>query len=151
MVKIRCPARPDSLALGFERPQVIDPPTERPRCCVQETLTVPPEVNAKTAQKHDYPSKTHRISYARRTAVERSYATMKDPASTDVTRGWCRMTSLCALALFLACAVVVRNVRVVEAFEERTAEDRRRQEAGLPPKTRRRRRRTIDDLVSASA
>jgi hypothetical protein len=151
MGKIRCPARPDSLTLAFDRPQVIDPPAERPCCCVQATLTVPPEVNAKTAQKHDYPSRAHRQSFARRTAVERAYSTMKDPASTDVTRGWCRTTSMCALALFLVCAVVVRNVRVVDAFEERAADDRRRQAAGLPPKTRRRRRRTLEDLVSASA
>jgi hypothetical protein len=150
MGKVRCPARPDSLVLGYERPQVIDLPPERPRCCAQETLTVPPEVNAKTAQKHDYPSRAHRQSFARRTAVERAYSTLKDPASTDVTRGWCRTTSMCALALFLVCAVVVRNVRVVDAFEEHAADERRCQEAGLPPKTRRRRRRTIDDLVSAS-
>jgi hypothetical protein len=76
---------------------------------------------------------------------------MKDPASTDVTRGWCRTTSMCALALFLVCAVVVRNVRVVDAFEQRAADDQRRQPAGPPLKTRRRRRRKIEDLVSASA
>src|SRR5450755_371136 len=33
--------------------------------------TVPPEVHAKTAQKHDYPSQSHRRSYARRSAAER--------------------------------------------------------------------------------
>jgi hypothetical protein len=61
--KVRGPARLDSLVLGFERPRV-EPPAERPRCCVQETLTVPPEVNAKTAQKHDHPSRAHRQSSA---------------------------------------------------------------------------------------
>jgi hypothetical protein len=49
-------------------------------------LTVPPSVNAKTAQKYDYPSAAWRASYARRTAVERSFSTIKDPASNDISR-----------------------------------------------------------------
>jgi hypothetical protein len=146
--KLRCPRRPTSMALAYDRPEVAAPPDPAPRCCTQQTISVPPEVNAKTAQKHDYPSKAHRASYARRTAVERSYATLKDPASTDVTRGWCRVMGLAAITLLLACAVVVRNGRVVDAFEERQALDARRQAAGLEPRTRRRRR-TLDDLIAA--
>ncbi|MGH9006157.1 MAG: hypothetical protein ACRDV6_00325 [Acidimicrobiales bacterium] len=115
------------------------------------TITVPPEVNAKTAQKHDYPSKTHRVSFARRTAVERTYATMKDPASTDVTRGWCRLMGLCAISLFLGAAVVVRNMRIVDAFEERQRDAADRQRRGLAPRTRRRRRQTIGDLIAANS
>ena len=94
MGKVRCPRREQSLALSFDRPSVTAPPQSAPTCCVQATLTVPAEVNAKTKQKHDYPSAAHRRSFARRTAVERSYSTMKDPASTDVTRGWCRVMGL---------------------------------------------------------
>jgi hypothetical protein len=137
------------MALTYDRPEVAAPPDPAPRCCTQQSISVPPEVNAKTAQKHDYPSKAHRVSYARRTAVERSYATLKDPASTDVTRGWCRVMGLAAITLLLACAVVVRNGRVIDAFEERQALDDRRQAAGLEPRTRRRRRRTLDDLIAA--
>jgi hypothetical protein len=148
--KVRCPQKPTSLALSFDHPTVAQPdPT--PTCCIQQTITVGPEVNAKTAQKHPYPSKAHRRSYARRTAVERSYSTMKDPASTDTTRGWCRVMGLCAVTLFLACGVVVRNQRVADAFDERQRENLRRVEAGLPPKSRPRRRRTIDDLIAAPA
>jgi hypothetical protein len=81
--------------------------------------------------------------------VERSYATVKDPASTDITRGWCRVMGLTAITLLLACAVVVRNGRVINAFEERQRIDARRQAAGLEPRTGRRRRRTIDDLIAS--
>jgi hypothetical protein len=150
MGKVRCPARPESMTLGFERPEITDPPEAAPPCCCQQTLTVPPEVNAKTAQKHDYPSQAHRVSYARRTAVERAYATMKDPASTDVRRGWCRVMGLCAITIFLTCGVVARNLRILDAFEERQREDLRRRAAGLEPRTRRRRRRTLDDLMASS-
>ena len=151
MGKVRCPLRPDSLALAHHRPEVLDPPEHPPRCCVQKTITVPASVTAKTAQKHDYPSKAHRESYARRSAAERTFSTVKDPASTDIARGWCRLTGLAAITVFIACVFVVRNERIVYAFEERQRDDARRLEMGLAPRTRRRRRRTINDLVGAAS
>jgi hypothetical protein len=54
---------------------------------------------------------------------------MKDPATTDVTRGWCRVMGLAAIALLLACAIQVRNDRVIESFEERQRVDAQRREA----------------------
>lgn len=82
--KVRCPLRGDSMALAYTRPEIYEPPAHPPTCCSQRTLTVPPSVNAKTAQKHDYPSPAHRRSYARRSAAERTNATIKDPASNDM-------------------------------------------------------------------
>ena len=147
--KLRCPARPASMALSHQRPSVLSLPEGPPTCCTQQTLTVPPEVNAKTAQKHDYPSAAWRKSYARRTAVERSYSTIKDPASNDTSRGWCRLMGLTPLFVFVTCCLVVRNLRALDAFEARRAEQARRAAAGLAPKCRRRRRRTLGDLVGA--
>ncbi len=108
---------------------------------------MPPEVAAKTAQKHDYPSAAHRASYRRRTGSERTFSTLKDAATTDTRRGWCRVMGLAAITLFLVCAVVVRNERVVAAFESRAEEAERRNQ----PSTRRRRRRTLDDLCEGPA
>ena len=150
MGKLRCPARPASLALSHERPTVLAPPEHLPPCCSQRTLTVPASVNAKTAQKHDYPSAAWRTSYARRTAVERSYSTIKDPASNDISRGWCRLMGLSAVTVFVACCLVVANLRVLDAFEARAADDARRTAAGLGPKRRRRRRKSVADLVNAA-
>ena len=149
MGKVRCEARPESMKLPFSRAQVVKPPEHLPRCCVQQTITVPAEVNAKTSQKHDYPSKAHRNSFARRTGVERGYSTLKDRASTDTTRGWCRVMGLCAVTIFLSCAVVVRNMRITDAYYEREQENSRRAVAGLPPRTRKRRRRTLENLVAS--
>ena len=145
--KLRCPLRTASMALPFERPEVLCPPEHPPACCTQLTITVPATVNAKTAQKHDYPSAAWRRSYARRSAAERSNARIKDPATIDVSRGWCRMMGLVPLSLFLACALVVRNLAVTNAFEKRHADDERRVHAGLAPRHRRRRRTTIRALV----
>ena len=49
--KVRCPAKPAPLTLPFDRPDVTAP-DDLPPCCTQSTITVTPEVNAKTAQKH---------------------------------------------------------------------------------------------------
>ena len=57
MGKIRCPLRPASMKLDRSRPEILTPPEHPPACCTQQTITVPPDVAAKTRQKHDYPSK----------------------------------------------------------------------------------------------
>jgi len=146
--KIRCPLRPDSMILDRDRPEIITPPEHPPACCTQQTITVPPAVAAKTRQKHDYPSPAHRRSYARRAGAERTFATLKDPATTSIARGWCRLTGLTPLTLWLACLLAIRNQRILHAFDSRQADNARRAAAGLPPKTRRRRRATLASLAA---
>jgi hypothetical protein len=149
MGKIRCPLRPQSMLLNRDRPEILQPPQHPPACCDQQTLTIPPEINAKTAQKHDYPSRAHRRSYTRRTGAERGFATAKDPASNDISRGWCRLMGLAPLMLFTTMLLVVRNQRITVAWNARQADNARRAAAGLPPKTRRRRRKTLAALAAA--
>jgi hypothetical protein len=149
MSKIRCPLRPDSMTLDRARPEILTPPEDPPACCTQQTLTVGPEVCAKTAQKHDYPSPAHRRSYARRTSAERTFATIKDPATTSIARGWCRLMGLTPLTLWLACLLAVRNQRILTAYSARQADNHKRAAAGLPPRTRRRRRKTLAMLAAA--
>ncbi len=111
---------------------------------------MPPEVAAKTRQKHDYPSKEHRKSYARRTGAERTFSTVKDPATSNIARGWTRLTGLTPLMIWLACLLAVRNQRILTAWDARQAGDARRAAAGLPPRTRRRRRKTLASLAAAA-
>jgi hypothetical protein len=148
--KLRCPLRPASMRLDHTRPQVLQAPEHPPKCCQQQTITVPASVNAKTAQKHDYPSAAHRRSYARRSAAERAYATVKDPATNDLGKGRCRLTGLTAIALFTATTFIARNLRIADSFTARQAEDERRAARGLAPKRRRRRRQTAADLIGAA-
>jgi hypothetical protein len=147
--KIRCPLRPASMTLNRQRPEILTPPGHPPACCHQQTITVPPQTCAKTAQKHDYPSAAHRKSYARRTGAERTFSTAKDPASNNIARGWTRLMGLAPLMLWLACLLVVRNQRILTAWDTRQAGNARRAAAGLPPRTRRRRRKTLTDLATA--
>jgi hypothetical protein len=146
--KIRCPLRPPSMRLDRDRPEILTPPEHPQACCTQQTLTVPPQVTAKTAQKHDYPSAGHRRSYARRTGAERGFATAKDPATNDISRGWCRLMGLPPLMLFTTTLLVARNQRILAAWNARQQENARRAAAGLPPKTRRRRRKTLTALTA---
>jgi hypothetical protein len=148
--KLRCPLHPESMRLSLDHPEILNPPQHPPPCCTQTTMTVPPEVNAKTAQKHHYPGTAWRNSYARRSAAERTNATIKDPATNNIRRGSCRLTGLTAITLFLTCTLIVRNRRIIDAFETRQTEDQRRAATGQPPRTRRRRRRCISELVDSA-
>ena len=149
MGKIRCPLRPASMTLDRDRPEILTPPQDPPACCTQQTLTVPPDTLAKTAQKHDYPSAAHRRSYARRTGAERGFATLKDPASNDISRGWCRLMGLAPRLLFTTCLTITRNQRITAAWDRRQEASARRAAAGLPPRTRRRRRKPLASLAAA--
>jgi len=148
MGKIRCPHRKDSMTLPLSKPEVLSAPQPAPVCCTQKTVTVPAEVCAKTAQKHDYPSKAHRQSYKRRTGAERTFASVKDPARNDISRGWCRVMGVAPITLFVACLFVTRNLHATDTFERRRAEATARPTGkGARP----RRRKTLADLASAGA
>jgi hypothetical protein len=140
--KIRCPLRADSMTLSRDRPEILTPPRHPPACCTQQTITIPPAVAAKTRQKHDYPSAAWRRSYTRRTSAERAFSTIKDTASNNIARGWCRLPGLTPLMLWLTCALTIRNQRILTAHGNRQASNARRTAAGLPPRTRKRRRAT---------
>jgi hypothetical protein len=99
-------------------------------------------------QKHDYPSAAWRRSYARRTGAERGFATVKDPAANDISRGWCRLMGPAPLMLFTAVLLVARNQRILAAWNARREQTQRRAAAGLPPKTRKRRRKTLAGLAA---
>jgi hypothetical protein len=150
MGKLRCPLRPQSMTLDRDRPEILTPPEHPQACCTQQTLTVPPDITAKTAQKHDYPSAAHRRSYARRTGAERGFATAKDPATNDISRGWCRLMGLAPLLLSATTLLIVRNQRILHAWNTRQEENASRTAKGLPPRTRRRRRKTLTPLTTAT-
>lgn len=140
--KLRCPLRASSMSLPYDRPEVTSPPDHPPTCCERQTMTIPPQVAEKTAQRHPYPGPEWRRSYDRRSAAERANATLKDPSRVSVERGWCRLMGLPAMTLMLACLVVVRNLRVIDSFEGS-------QRRPGPPARRSRRRVSLAVLAQA--
>jgi len=116
----------------------------RPRSpCLRRSTKRPPSVTTTPERRGD--------SYARRFAAERANSRIKDPATVDVARGWCRLMGRTPMRLWLACAIVVRNFAVADACELRLEDSRRRIAAGRPPRTPRRRRTTIAQLAGTSA
>ncbi len=95
---------------------------------------------------YDYPSAQWRRSYRRRTSAERGFSAIKDPATTSIARGWCRLMGLAPLMLFTATLLIVRNQRILHAWAARQEDNQRRAAAGLPPRTRKRRRKTLAGL-----
>ncbi|MFZ0383622.1 MAG: hypothetical protein WCD11_22080 [Solirubrobacteraceae bacterium] len=57
---------------------------------------------------------------------------------------------LTPIALFTATALIVRNIRMADAFTAHQAENQRREACGLPPKRRKRRRQTIHHLAATA-
>lgn len=149
--KLVCALREGSLALGFERPEVLAPPEHRPRCCAQVSITVPAAIGEKARQRHLYPGADWRASYARRTASERAHGSTKDRARVDTAKGWCRVMGLTPNTVFLACLVVVRNLRIATAFEAAQADAVRRAARGAAPRRRRARPRRAERVTTAGA
>jgi hypothetical protein len=57
---------------------------------------------------------------------------------------------LTPLTLFTVTLLIVRNQRILAAWDTRQAENTRRAAAGLPPRTRKRRRKKLTALVTAT-
>jgi hypothetical protein len=57
---------------------------------------------------------------------------------------------LTPLTLFTVTLLIVRNQRILQAWDTRQQENQRRTAKGLPPKTRRRRRKTLTALAAAT-
>ena len=148
--KLRCPHKPASLTLPLDRPTIPNPPPQPPVCCAQRTTTVPPSINAKTTQKHDYPSPQHRRSYNRRTAAERSFSTLKDRASDDLTRGFCRLTDLAGISLLTAAVITARNLRIADAHRQRERHTTQHPDSRHTTTRRRRRQHTLQHLLQAA-
>ena len=150
MGKIRCPLRPASMRLDRSRPEIPHRPSTRPPAASSRPSPSRQAWPPKPRQKHDYPSKSYRRSYARRTSAERTFSTAKDPASNNIAHGWTRLMGLTPITLWLACLLAIRNQRILTAWDARQADDARGAAAGLPPKTRRRRRKTLASLTAAA-
>jgi hypothetical protein len=57
---------------------------------------------------------------------------------------------LAPLLLFTTALLIVRNQRILQAWNARQEENQRRAAKGLPPKTRHRRRTTLTALADAT-
>lgn len=139
---LRCPLRPESLALPRSRPTVTAPPAEPGPCCRQRSVTVSPAERGKVWQKHPWGSAAWRASYARRGAAERAFARAKDRDATALAYPAARMMGLTRHRLVRTFAWCAHNLRVLAAFA------RRDQTAAVARPQPVRRRGRLADLVA---
>ena len=141
------PAPPRLVPLSRDRPEILTPPPHRPPAAPSRPS--PPDHRSRPRPGRN--TTTHRRNggvHRRRTAAERVNATIKDTATTSIAHGWCRLTGLAPLTLWIACLLAARNQRILTAWDARQQDDARRAAAGLPPRTRKRRRTSLAQLAA---
>ena len=65
--------------------------------------------------------------------TEQGETSAKDPATNDISSGWCHLMGPAPLMLFTTTLLIVRNQRILDAWNARQAGNARRTAAGLPP------------------
>ena len=131
--KIRCPLRPQSLALPRDRPEILTPPQHPAACCTQQTVTVPPSAAAKTRQKHDTPQRTGGTPAHGAPAPSEPTPPSRTPPPPASPAAGSWLLGLTPLTPWLACTLDIRNQRILTAFDSRQQASNRRAAAGLPP------------------
>ena len=137
------------MTLSRDRPEILTPPEHPPACCTQQTITVPPDVAAKTRQKHDYPSPDGGGPTGGAPPPNGSTPPSRTPPPTASPAAGAASMGLAPLTLWIACLLAVRNQRILTAYQARQDDNARRAAAGLPPRTRKRRRTSLAQLASA--
>lgn len=130
--RFRCPARAGKIAcsgcpLSMDSPPEVPevtPPTELPKACAQETITIGPEASSRLRQKLYWGSEEWIRSYARRTRVEGSFGVLKGARGGRLQRGWTHQVGIVKTTFLLAIAVSVQNLNILTAWAHRTGDTR---------------------------
>ena len=134
------------MRLDRQRPEILTPPEHPPDCCARQTLTVPPDVAPRPARTRLPLRGRHRLvcpAHRRRADLlhrqgpgQQRHRPRLDPADGP------------GPAHALAGLLIVRNQRILTAWDARQDDNARRAAAGLPPHTAQSRRKTLTDLAA---
>jgi len=104
----------------------------------------PPDVAAKTRQRFDYGTPEWQDHYNQRTAVERAFSHIKDPAGENMNRGSIRLLGRTKIKFLRTFAWIAHHLRILDAHQRRL----QTLETTPPRRTRKKRRtRTYRDLL----
>lgn len=122
--KVRCSRHAMSLHLPLELPAVAVPasaqPLPSPKCCTQNSVTVPMDAGMKLRQKHYWGTPQWQAAYARRTYVESVFGNLKNRNTENVTRGWTQLVGLVKTSLMVAVVAASFNIRMLRIWAART-------------------------------
>lgn len=115
--KLRCANCPLSQDYPATTPAVENPPTvDPPRSCRQETVMVPGAALIKLAQKEYWGSIPWQARYGRRSHVEAMFGNLRNPATQNISRLFCRVVGLVKTSLMLSFEAVAANLRLVQKW-----------------------------------
>ncbi|MFE7606995.1 hypothetical protein [Streptomyces celluloflavus] len=118
--RTQCPLKKYTLGRGIHLP-LIDPtpkPTGSPKCCIQKTVTIPPEAGANLWQPLQYGSETwQRIYFRLRNSIEGINGYAKDPLYERLEEaGTRRIRGIAAQTFLLAFQLAHANRRKLTAW-----------------------------------
>ena len=121
--KVRCALRDISAGFDESLPKAQNPAkSAAPKCCTQETITVPAKAQAKLRQQHYYGSTEWVKSYKRRTYVEGAFGNLKNRNTENLTRGWAQVMGIVKTSIMLAAAAAAANLRLLRAWAAKTGD-----------------------------
>lgn len=146
--KLRCALVEASMQLPLTKPTAYDPPERAiDAVCQNSTITVPPDLLAKTYQKHRWGTPAWQTSYARRSVVERYFGRLKSPTGGYANRDRLRVRGLARTALWLAFYCVRTNL--LETLAWRTKHQSQEQPQAYKRQSSPRRKSTVSLLIKA--
>lgn len=125
--QVRCPLRPETLALPVELPLIENPPHKdtAPAICTQQSVTVHannPNARARLWQRHYWGSRKQIQLYNARTSIEQKFSRVKDRHGTNMSKGFVRVAGLTAMTLAVGLVFIASNVRDLETWANRHAD-----------------------------
>jgi hypothetical protein len=149
---VGCPVRgTETLVISKGLPEVFDPPTAPlPDVCAKSSLTVPPDVVARSMD-HEWASRAWYDSFVRRRPrVEGANGILKNPAFSPLAHMHIRVRGHAKVGLFVAFAAAISNLRAADRWRAQVVETRKLNAAMAEARRTRAKRRshTIDQLLA---
>jgi hypothetical protein len=94
----------------------------RPKCCTQQSVTLPGTVQPKLAQRFTWGSREWIAAYSRRTYIEGSFGNMKNRNTENLARGWTQLRGLVKTTLMLAALAAATNLRLLRKWAHRVSD-----------------------------
>lgn len=123
---VQCPLKANKVPVGITPVQIFpskDLIERRPKCCVQESVTIPPEAGAKFFQSIPFATEEwHRVFGALRNAVEGMNGYLKDSAFQGLANPQRRrVRGVAAQSVLVTCQIVAANWRKIDSFLQAVA------------------------------
>jgi hypothetical protein len=122
--KLKCTLCPFSAFYASDMTEVASPPpaSTAPKCCTQQTVSIPGSALVKLRQREYWGSPEWIGSYGRRNHIESIFGNLRNPSTQNIKRGFCRVVGLVKTSLMLTFEAVAANIRLIRQWSKRTGD-----------------------------